>query len=110
MEMTVWEICQSYKNAENRNNQIKILAELNLCSKREIIEVLSDNGICFKAKKDNRGAKPKPSRRAKNKPKRRERHEWTQEETNEVLKLYERGYAPYDISEKNRNKCKNYHS
>ena len=36
MQMTEKEIIKSYKNAVNQRAQIGILAELNLCSKKEI--------------------------------------------------------------------------
>ena len=40
MEMSEFEICQSYRLAKNKHEQIKILAELNLCSKTEIQQII----------------------------------------------------------------------
>ena len=44
MQMTEAEIVRSYKKAENRQKQIKILAELNLCEKEDIREILRKHG------------------------------------------------------------------
>lgn len=44
MQMTVSEIVKSYNHAENRQKQIKILSELNACSKAQIREILERNG------------------------------------------------------------------
>lgn len=44
MQMTNEEICRSYRQAKNRQYQIKILADENLCSVEEIRQILIDNG------------------------------------------------------------------
>lgn len=44
MQMTESEIIKSYNHAENRQKQIKILSELNACSKAQIREILERNG------------------------------------------------------------------
>ena len=44
MQMTESEIVRSYNHAENRQKQIKILSELNACSKAQIREILERNG------------------------------------------------------------------
>lgn len=44
MQMTESEIIRSYNHAENRQKQIKILSELNACSKAQIREILERNG------------------------------------------------------------------
>lgn len=43
MQMTESEIIRSYNHAENRQKQIKILSELNACSKAQIREILERN-------------------------------------------------------------------
>lgn len=43
--MTPGEIARSFREAKNKNSQLKILAELNACPKKEIIRVLEDQGI-----------------------------------------------------------------
>lgn len=43
MTMTANEILTSYKMAKNKKEQIKILSELNCCSKDEILYVIAQN-------------------------------------------------------------------
>ena len=45
MEMTNGEIVTSYKQAKHKAAQIGILAELNRCSNKKIVEILVDGGI-----------------------------------------------------------------
>lgn len=45
MEMSEKDIVQSYMMAKQRGNQIKILADLNCCTKEKIMEILKNNGI-----------------------------------------------------------------
>ena len=45
MVMTDAEIVRSWKEAKDRNAQVRILVELNVCSRDKIIEILKDNGI-----------------------------------------------------------------
>lgn len=57
MEMTDVEIATSYGEARNKKNQVKVLAELNACSKEKIIEILVQSGVPeeeFEAKKPGR--------------------------------------------------------
>jgi len=54
MEMTNEEICRNYKQAKHRQNQIKILADLNQVSVDEIRQILIDGGAL----------KPKPKKEA----------------------------------------------
>lgn len=44
-QMSPSEIVQMYKEAKEKSIQIKILAELNLCSQEEIKAILRENGI-----------------------------------------------------------------
>ncbi len=44
MQMTETEIVKSYRRAEKKREQIKILSELNLCDKKTIREILRRNG------------------------------------------------------------------
>ena len=44
MEMTPLEIASEYRTAANKTKQIKVLAELNLCSHRRIAEILQEQG------------------------------------------------------------------
>ena len=49
MEMTNGEIVTSYKQAKHKSQQIGILAELNRCSNKKIIEILLNGGIPLKS-------------------------------------------------------------
>jgi hypothetical protein len=44
MEMTNPEILRSYQEAKNKREQVKILAQLNLCSQEAIVEILKEMG------------------------------------------------------------------
>ena len=44
-QMSPGEIVQMYKEAKEKHSQIKILAELNLCTQDEIKAILRENGI-----------------------------------------------------------------
>ena len=59
MEMTKEEILRSYQEAKKKNEQIKILAQLNLCSQDNIIEILKEMGVDGRALP--RLHKPKPA-------------------------------------------------
>lgn len=70
MEMTKGEITRAYREAHNKSEQIKILADLNECDKSEIEKILKDAGHEI----PTRGRKPKAKapaepKRAKIKPK-----------------------------------------
>lgn len=45
MTMTKEEICRDYKLAAKKANQIKVLADLNQCTKKEIAEILMEGGL-----------------------------------------------------------------
>jgi len=45
MTMTNEEICQSYQQAKHKAKQIQILAELNVCTKEDVLAVLEAEGI-----------------------------------------------------------------
>lgn len=48
MQMSEEEIVIDYKQAKNKKAQVEILADLNACSKEQIIEILKRNGISSK--------------------------------------------------------------
>ena len=48
--MTVEKIVTSYRQAKNQQTQIGVLADLNVCSKDDIIEVLAAQGVEVKKK------------------------------------------------------------
>lgn len=45
MQMSENEIVREYSTAKNKGHQVEILAELNLCSKQKIIDILKANGV-----------------------------------------------------------------
>ncbi len=49
MWMTPGEICREYQQARKKTVQVGILADLNCCSKAEIRDILSQQGIRVKA-------------------------------------------------------------
>lgn len=49
MWMTSGEICREYQQPKDKVMQIDILADLNICSKAEIRDILSQQGIRVKA-------------------------------------------------------------
>lgn len=59
LPMTPGEIVASYRQAANKNNQLRVLADLNVCSKDDIIEVLAAQGVEVK-KKAGRSRKKAP--------------------------------------------------
>ncbi len=101
MEMTPWEICREYRQAQYKDEQITILAHLNVCSKSDIIKILAENGIEHKAGKKRRGAKPNSAVKAIRgipRPKRGPRYKWSEEEINKMLKLHEQGKKTAEIA------------
>lgn len=45
MKMTEAEILRDYREAKAKNKQIEILADMNLCTKKEMAQFLADNGM-----------------------------------------------------------------
>lgn len=57
-KMTEYEICKSYREAKNPNEQVKILAQLNCCSIDDIYMILAANNEPLRKRKYNRTGKP----------------------------------------------------
>lgn len=55
--MTVDEIVTSYRQARNRQTQIGVLADLNVCTRKEIEELLAEAGA-LKAPPEKKGGRP----------------------------------------------------
>lgn len=55
MEMTNGEIITSYRQAKDKKKQIEVLADLNMCSKDEIVEILKEQGVPHRELPRNRG-------------------------------------------------------
>ena len=59
MEMTNEEICRSYRQAKNKNEHVARLADLNLCDKKTILDILAENGEISGIKSNNTKKKQK---------------------------------------------------
>ena len=103
MQMDAGEICRSYAAAKNKNDQIKVLADLNGCSTKEILDVLTDGGMISgmpaksqaplqKAMSDKSAGKPGGKRATPVK--------WTVDMDKELIKLCEEGMKPQGIAER----------
>ena len=55
--MTVEEIVTSYRQAKNPQLQIGVLADLNVCTRKEIKDLLAEAGV-LKAPPENKGGRP----------------------------------------------------
>lgn len=56
MQMTHGEIVASYRQAKNKKEKVKILAELNACTKDEIKKILLEGGLDVRELPRNRAA------------------------------------------------------
>lgn len=84
LQMSEHEICQMYRDAKDKNEQVKILADLNVCDSGTIIDVLSRNGFV--------PGLPVKSKTAKNDSKKRKpATQFTAEICAEIEKLYASG-------------------
>ncbi len=61
--MTVEEIVTSYRQARNQQTQIGVLADLNVCTRKEIKDLLAEAGA-LKAPLKTRAGGPSPSTRS----------------------------------------------
>ena len=44
LKMELWEILQDYRTAKDKDNMITVLADRNICERKDIIEILEANG------------------------------------------------------------------
>ena len=65
MQMSTHEIVQMYKEAADKNAQIEILADLNVCSKQEILTILQEQGLISGVKLPKKEAKKEQKSREK---------------------------------------------
>ena len=77
--MTEGEICASYRQAKDPKEQIGILADLNLCTGREIKEILHKNGL-FPLRREKAAIEPEKERK-----KNMNGRKWTLEEVEYML-------------------------
>ncbi len=88
MEMTNEEICRSYRLAKNKNEQVLRLADLNLCDKKTILDILTEGGEISGIKTSGAVQKKKPVSK------------FSPEVKQEILRLSEEGVKPKDIAER----------
>lgn len=103
MQMDAGEICRSYAAAKDKNDQIKVLADLNDCSTQEILDVLTDGGMISGIPSKAKASRQKAlSGKAAGKPKgkRAAGIEWTVDMTRELIECSEACMTPTDIAER----------
>lgn len=88
MEMTNEEICRSFRLSKDKNEHIKRLADLNVCDKKTILDILTENGEITGINQP------------KNKPKKKGGCKFSSETKQEIWKLAEEGMMPKDIAER----------
>lgn len=93
--MTVYEIVQMYKEAKDKNAQIEILADMNMCSKEDILLVLQNEGLISGVK----GKKTKAEKPVKRKTQ-KETFSWDEEAKERVRKLLREGLSVLEVSER----------
>lgn len=86
--MSVHEIVQMYKEAKDKNAQIEILADLNACSKNEILMILQNEGL-ISGVKATKKTTPKTTRMV-----------WNEEAKETVRKLLAEGLTILEVSER----------
>lgn len=91
MYMSTHEIISMYKEAADKNAQIEILADLNACSKEDILLLLQNEGLIS-------GVKPATSK--KKKPRGRAAQIWTEEIKDTVRRLCAEGLSNLEIAER----------
>lgn len=87
--MSDGEICRSFAAAKDKNDQIKVLAELNACGVADIMQVLAAGGMI--------SGLPKPKDVEKDSA---GRLKWTPELEKEIIKLFEAGLPNGEIAVK----------
>ncbi|MBQ3199780.1 MAG: response regulator transcription factor [Firmicutes bacterium] len=100
-EMSDGEICRSFAAAKDKNDQIKVLAELNDCGVADIMQVLAAGGMISGLPKP----KDKEKLQAAGGGMQREldsagRLKWTPELEKEIIKLFEAGLPNGEIAVK----------
>jgi len=85
-KMSEFEICQQYRLAKDKNKQIQIIADLNACSVKEIMDVLKNNNL-IAGMPTNSAKRDKP-------------FAWTPQIEQETEKLLSEGISITEIAER----------
>ena len=103
------EIVQMYKEAADKNKQIKILAQLNCCSEAEILNILAEAGVISGvSKKMTKGATPQAAEPTvpytqesySVKVSKGNKNKWTKESLEEVQRFIDEGLTYAEIGER----------
>ena len=109
MSYEIDEIIALYKQAVDKNKQIKILADLNCCSKEEILNILAEAGaISGVSKEIAKGATPQAAEPTvqytqesySDKVVKRNKNKWTKESLEEVQRFIDEGLTYAEIGER----------
>lgn len=100
MIMDAGEICRSYAAAKDKNDQIKVLADLNACSTQEILDVLSAEGMISGVSKVSKQKALSDKAAGSPKGKRATPIEWTVDMEKELINLCEQKIKPMEIAER----------
>ncbi len=97
MSMSTFEIVQMYKEAADKNAQIKILADLNLCTKQEILTLLQEEGVISGVKKK--------TQKSEGKTQAKPRITWDEEAKEKVRSLLREGLTVLEVAERMGLEC-----
>ena len=98
MEMTEFEIIKDYGESKDKAEQIKILADLNMCKPEEIAAVLKKNGIPLP--KGMRFPKQGKQKYQTSQTKRKTRMNWSPKDVDKLVKLISEGLTVVEIAER----------
>ena len=91
LPMQIEDIVREYVQAKDKNKQVEILADMNLCSRQEILDILTRNGAVTGLIKK----KTPPQKKT-----RKKQVEWSAELTQELLRLNEQKVPKKEIAER----------
>lgn len=97
MQMSNAEICTSFKQAKNQNDQITILAELNACGTEKILEILQAGGCISGLPKVKKKLEKELQEEAK--AAKRSNVQWTPEMDRQLVAYCEAGESVKGIAE-----------
>lgn len=94
--MTAEEICRDYRLAKNKNRQLRILADLNVCSVRQIYEILAGQGLISGVSKKMTKKMTQKKQKGANKM----ALQWTEEAINRLIRWREEGLTQLEIAKR----------
>lgn len=85
------DIVREYAQAKDKNKQVEILADMNLCSRQEILDILQRHGAVSGSKKRTKSAQKKAPKK---------KVVWSGELTRELLRLSEQNTPKEEIAQR----------